>query len=289
LVSPEAAETLVFAGAHDVRISGEARGPAHGRPIVLSPGGGQTRHAWGRSAAMLAAHGFRAVSLDLRGHGESGWTTTGLYPIEDYADDVRAVAATLGTAPILVGASLGGIASLLAAAEAPRIDISGLCLVDVTARLEPVGVEGILGFMRRGLDGFATLVEAADAIAAYLPHRPRPDAHAGLAKNLRQREDGRYYWHWDPRVVEHPLAPDLINPRLEAAAHLINAPALLLRGEHSEVVTREAGAAFMALFPHGQMTDIPDARHMLAGDRNDAFGNALLAFACAIRDGGKPP
>jgi len=288
LVSPEVAETLVVAGAHGVRISGDVQGPAHGQPVILSPGGGQTRHAWGRSAAMLAAHGFRAVSLDLRGHGESGWTTTGLYPIEDYADDVRAVAAQLCGTPILVGASLGGIASLLAAAEQPRIDIGGLCLVDVTARLEPAGVEGVLGFMQRGVDGFDALDEAAEAIAAYLPHRPRPDGHAGLAKNLRQRENGRYYWHWDPRIVEHPFAPELINPRLEAAASLISAPALLLRGEHSEVVTREAGAAFMALFSHGQMTDIPDARHMVAGDRNDVFGKALLDFACAIRDGGMP-
>ena len=125
------------------------------------------------------------------------------------------------------------------------------------------------------MDGFGGLDEAAEAIAAYLPHRPRPDGHAGLAKNLRQREDGRYYWHWDPRVVEHPFAPDVINPRLEAAACRISAPALLLRGEHSEVVTRAAGAAFMA-------------RHMVAGDRNDAFGKALLDFACAISNPDKP-
>ncbi len=286
--SPGATETVVFAGAHGVQISGEVHGPAHGQPVILSPGGGQTRHAWGRSAAMLAANGFRAVSLDLRGHGESGWTTSGLYPVDDYADDVRAVTAMLGGAPILVGASLGGIASLLAAAEPPRVAIAGLCLVDVTARLAPAGVEGVLGFMQRGVDGFGGLDEAAEAIAAYLPHRPRPDGHAGLAKNLRQREDGRYYWHWDPRVVEHPFAPDVINPRLEAAACRISAPALLLRGEHSEVVTRAAGAAFMALFPRGRMIDIPDARHMVAGDRNDAFGKALLDFACAISNPDKP-
>ena len=56
----------------------------------------------------------------------------------------------------------------------------------------------------QGLDHVARLVgleEAADAIAAYLPHRPRPKSLEGLRKNLRLGTDGRYRWHYDPAFV----------------------------------------------------------------------------------------
>ena len=54
----------------------------------------------------------------------------------------------------------------------------------------------------RAGEGFATVAEAADAVAAYLPHRKRPRSHEGLQKNLRLHPDGRWRWHWDPRVLQ---------------------------------------------------------------------------------------
>ena len=75
---------------------------------------------------------------------------------------------------------------------------AGLVLVDVAPRLEQEGIERIAEFMLGNLDGFADLEEVADAVAAYNPHRPRPKDLSGLRKNVRQRDDGRWYWHWDP-------------------------------------------------------------------------------------------
>src|SRR3546814_4198659 len=65
--------------------------------------------------------------------------------------------------------------------------------------MEESGRDRIGDFMTGNLAGFASLEEAADAISAYNPHRPRPKDLSGLAKNLRQHEDGR--WHW--RSEEH--------------------------------------------------------------------------------------
>ncbi len=276
------AETIGFVGKHGVRLNGRACGPAGGMPVILSHGGGQTRQAWGSSAMLLAQAGFRAVSLDLRGHGESEWTTTGDYPVDDYADDLRAVMAALARPAILVGASLGGIASLLAIGEPPGAAVAGLCLVDVSPHLMADGVAGILGFMRGTKDGFSAVEEAADAIAAYLPHRPRPTDLGGLAKNLRRHNDGRFYWHWDPRTIDQPLDPATMNPRLEAAAARVHVSTLLLRGQHSELVSHAAAGAFMVRFARGQLVEIAGARHMVAGDRNDLFGRALLDFVVSV-------
>jgi pimeloyl-ACP methyl ester carboxylesterase len=196
-----------------------------GLPVMLLHGGGQTRHSWKQTGVDLAAAGFRSVAIDQRGHGESAWDAGQRYSFLEYAADIAAMARKLkdrfGLWPAAVGASLGGLSSLLAAGDG--VPFPMLVLVDVTPRLDPKGVDSIQGFMReRAADGFASVEEAADAIAAYLPHRPRPRSLAGLAKNLRLHADGRWRWHWDPRFLDGPRPVEhdweSLEPKLEAAA-----------------------------------------------------------------------
>src|SRR6478735_11975694 len=202
--------TAMFKGAAGNRLVADVYGEA-GQPVVLLHGGGQTRHAWRRTAEHLGRAGATAYALDLRGHGDSEWVAGGHYAFTDFAADAAAVAATLtqrsGKRPIAIGASLGGIASLLAEGEADKSGsgpvFAAIVLVDVTPRVNRDGVAKIQGFMReRAGEGFATISEAADAVAAYLPHRPRPRSHEGLRKNLRQHPDGRWRWHWDPALLK---------------------------------------------------------------------------------------
>jgi hypothetical protein len=81
-------------------------------------------------------------------------------------------------------------------------------MVDVVPRLSPEGVAKITLFMRARPEGFASLEETADAVAAYNPHRPRPKDVTGLIKNLRRRADGRLHWHWDPAFARNPQSPE---------------------------------------------------------------------------------
>jgi pimeloyl-ACP methyl ester carboxylesterase len=250
-------------------------------PVLLLHGGGQTRHAWKRTAQELAERGFHTLAMDLRGHGESGWSPDGNYAIDRYAADVRAVAGTFARKPILVGASLGGISSLLAEGEAPASIAAALVLVDITPRVDPNGVAKIRGFMAAHIEeGFATLDEAADAVAAYLPHRPRPRNVEGLRKNLRLGPDGRFRWHYDPAFVHNRADRD--DPtrfeRLAAAAQRLTVPALLVRGGSSELVSEEAAREFVAMVPRARYVDVRGAGHMVAGDLNDAFTQEVVRF-----------
>jgi non-heme chloroperoxidase len=261
-------ETVHFAGA-GVRLAADVAGPAGGKPIVFLHGGGQTRASWKRAVEVLAARGYRVISLDLRGHGESDWSPDGDYQLDRFVDDLEAILPTLGAPPVLVGASLGGLASLLAVGDR-RLPAAGLVLVDVTPKLETAGTSKITTFMTSNPNGFASVDEAADAVSAYLPHRPRPKDTSGLARNLRLRDDGRYYWHWDPRFMSGERT---VNPgfnRLEAAAQALDVPTLLIRGGRSEIVTEAGARAFLALAPHAEFVDVTDADHMVAGDANDA-------------------
>ena len=258
-------------------------GDANAPPVLLLHGGGQTRHAWGNAASELARTGRCAISVDLRGHGDSDWSPDGRYGIGQFADDVRALSSRLGSAPALVGASLGGLASLVAVGESREQVATALVLVDVAPRIEREGRDKIQGFMRAGMRGFDSLEQAADSIAAFIPHRPRPKDLSGLRKNLRQRGDGRWYWHWDPRWITNREGVDgqegIVNhERLCDAARRVTIPTLLVRGRMSDIVSDESVRELQELVPHAEVVDVAGAGHMVAGDKNDAFNTAVVEF-----------
>jgi non-heme chloroperoxidase len=268
-----------FSGYGGVTLVGDVGGDPRGVPVILLHGGGQTRHSWGQAALELAAQGYYVAAIDLRGHGDSDWAPDANYGIDAQVGDVRAVIGQMSGPPVLIGASMGGLVSLIDAGECTEQAIRALVLVDVTPQVDPGGRARIIGFMRDRPAGFASVEEAADAIAAYLPHRPRPKDLSGLHRNLRQHGDRRWYWHWDPRFFD-TFEPDhdAAVLRYTAAAKKVRVPTLLVRGSKSELVTRENVQHFREAIPHSEYVDVTDAAHMIAGDRNDAFNAVVLDF-----------
>jgi pimeloyl-ACP methyl ester carboxylesterase len=282
-------ERIELQGTDGLRLAADVVGDPAAPPAVLLHGGGQTRYAWGSTANVLAERGWRAYRVDLRGHGESDWSPEGAYTIEHFAGDVTSVCAQVGQAalPVLIGASLGGISSLMAIGEATTPIARGLVLVDVAPRTEPEGVQRIGDFMGANLEtGFGSLEEVADAVAAYNPHRPRPTDLTGLKKNVRLREDGRWVWHWDPKFMrgmggsrDETRSHDALNhERLEAAARNLAVPTLLVRGRMSDLLSEEGAREMLAMAPHAEYADVAGAGHMVAGDRNDLFNDAIVGF-----------
>jgi pimeloyl-ACP methyl ester carboxylesterase len=266
-----------------------ALGQEHGT-VVLLPGGGQTRHSWDRSAAALQADGWTAVTVDLRGHGDSDWDPTGDYSVGALADDLTAVLAKTSTGrrpPVLIGASLGGLAALVACGRKPDC-CSGLVLVDIALRVEPEGRDRIRAFMTAKPDGFGSLDEAAAAVASYRIDRPRTANLDGLARNLRRGRDGRLHWHWDPQILhqehdtEDPSHPARVQLRDAAAA--VRVPTLLVRGLLSDVVSDAGLQEAMTLLPDASVVEISDADHMVVGDDNISFLAVVRNFLRSVQE-----
>lgn len=292
MTTPAANDPVWFTGRDGNRIAGDRVGDPADPVVVLLHGGGQTRHSWHGTAGRLAEHGWCAHSLDLRGHSDSDWASDGDYSLHAFAGDIAAVVDKLARPVMLVGASLGGMASLALAGDLRPEAVRGLVLVDITHRAEPEGAQRIGDFMRGAPDGFADLDEAVDAVHAYNPHRPRPRDPSGLLKNLRRRDDGRWYWHWDPAFVDgqrRRSEADLMAPEYAVScARALRQPTLLVRGRLSDIVSDTTVAEFRALVPHAEYIDVSDAGHMVAGDRNDVFAAAVIDFLGVVAGGPLP-
>jgi pimeloyl-ACP methyl ester carboxylesterase len=270
--------------ASGVRLEGDVYGSG-GRPVILLHGGGQTRHSWRKTAEAMAEAGYVALPFDQRGHGGSSRAPDRRYSFFDFAADARSLGESarrmFGGKPAIVGASLGGMAALLGSNMPPDNPFAALVLVDVTPRMDPNGVAAVQGFMRdKATEGFATVEDAAAAIAAYLPHRPKPTSLDGLRKNLRKGADGRFYWHWDADFLNGPVPIETDRKAVEeaalAAAKALHVPSLLVRGQKSELVREAQAREYLDAAQGSEFADVKDARHMVAGDSNSIFTRVVL-------------
>lgn len=280
-------QVVHFAGGAGTLVADLRRAAVPRGLAMMFHGGGQTRHSWDHAAEDLRAARWTVITVDARGHGDSDWSDSGDYDFGSLGEDVvrvieqsRDLPSVPAGRPVLFGASMGGISILMA--EATHAPLArALILVDITPKVERAGVDRIMNFMRGQPQGFASLEEAADAVAAYQPHRRRPRNPEGLRKNVRRGDDGRFYWHWDPAF--RGIGPNLSDlqehhGRVTEAARRVRVPTLLVRGAISDVVSDEGVDELRQLIPQARAVDVAGAGHMVVGDDNTVFLRAVAPF-----------
>ena len=272
--------SLGFVADDGVRLAAHAVGPDGGPPVLLVGGMGQTRHSWRRTADRIAASGRRAIPLDLRGHGESGWSPDGGYAFARLTADVVAATAQLGGPAVLVGASLGGKVCLTAAGYGGPGVASALVMIDTVPKSSAAGVAEVLAALRPPADGFASPEDAARELAQSRGHAVKPGAGEAMRRNMRIDDAGRWHWHWDPALMDRDQGMRVEDalPYLEGAARRLAVPTLVARGELSRVTDDAGVEAFRALVPQLRVETVIGAGHMLVGDQNDAFAATLMRF-----------
>jgi pimeloyl-ACP methyl ester carboxylesterase len=183
---------------------------------------------------------------------------------------------------VLVGASRGGYATLVAAARGdprPR----GLVLVEIAPRIDQSGAAQVRGFMQSSIAGFPDVEEAAEVLAKYMNRAERKDPER-LRRSMRQGGDGRWYWRWDPQLAKGISSdPARAEQQLEDAAAKLTCTVLLVRGALSEIVRDEHAAHFKSLVPHARVVTIAGVGHMVSGDDNDLFNAAIVNFMASLK------
>lgn len=258
-------------------------GPSSAPLVVCLHGGGQTAYMWEELGEALR-DGYHVLAPDLPWHGDS-----------DPTDDMGRQAIAAGIPRLLrefgygeaafVGASLGGIVSLTLAAARPGV-ARAIALIDIGHRLEDEGVNRIIDFMTRH-ESFASLEEAAAAVAEYLPHR-RAVQPENLRRNLRQRDDGRWEWKhaYGRRLrAEGPQGGsgwrDLM-AGLDDEVTTLTCPVLVLRGSASDVLSNEGAEEVAALIPDARLATIGSAGHHAAGDNPESTVGLVRGFLAEV-------
>lgn len=267
-------QTVSYRG-DGLELSGEAFGDPEAPPVLFFHGGGQSRSAWRGSARQVGEAGFYGIAFDLRGHGESDWAADGDYHVEAFARDVEALLTQFARRVTLVGASRGGQAALIGGSRHPaRVRL--IMLADVAPDMPDDGIGGIRSFFAEGAKGYASLEAAVDALSLHLG-QPRMADPARLSRSMRQDDEGRWHWHWDPATGnEEFLHPPSENEAVLAAAARVSSPLVMVRAELSHLVNDRNTARFKALAPHLELLTARGAGHMFTADRNDAFAEQLL-------------
>lgn len=246
-----------------------------GPGAIFLHGEALSAHTWDYVCLELRSS-HRCVCLDLRGHGESGWADG--YRVADYAGDVHDLIAALGwTRAHLVGMSLGGVVAAHAALMAEMFVPVSLTLVDVapgvsfgaTERMrEFIGGEGVAGGVKSLIEGARRLGARGDAMQ--LAYR--------YAHLVRWNGDGTWSWKRDNR---QPIDYREILGHLEALSRRaaeFSWPTLLVRGERSRILSKEAATRFVALCPDGVLREATRAGHTVQEDNPVALTRFLREF-----------
>ncbi|MGH1491208.1 MAG: alpha/beta fold hydrolase [Acidimicrobiales bacterium] len=288
--------TVTLEASDNLTLTADEWGERSGPGVLMLHGAGQNRHAWKNTAAALSNDGWFVLTVDARGHGDSDWSTAKRYDFTHTAADVMALLPRFEQPPVVIGASMGGMSALAAQelfGDGPLF--RALVLVDIAPNFALDGAMRIVNWMAANPDGFASLEDASDAMATYNPNRPRPKDLSGLTRVLRQDEDGRWHWRWDPSYITSKRGygdgdEEAMRQRMaEASEQMMNgarkveAPLLLVRGGKSDLVTPESAQQFLDAVPGTEFVDVAGTGHMVAGDDNDAFTTAVMQFLDRVK------
>jgi len=245
--------------------------------LVFLHGGGLTAHTWDLTCLSLRTT-YHCLALDLRGHGDSDWSSEGAYDLEDHVRDVAALVRAVGVSKFgLVGMSIGGNVALAYTASSQH-RVVALVLVDIGPDTQPEAAKRIRQFMTGAVP--APLDEFISRALKFNPRRNPQTLRRSLLHNLRQLSNGNYVWKYDPRILANPHADNREDRRtaLWLAVAATVCPTLVVRGEDSDVISDEQAASLASRFLRGRWIRVNNAGHTVQGDQPAAFVAALRRF-----------
>ncbi|WP_049928222.1 alpha/beta fold hydrolase [Halopiger goleimassiliensis] len=254
-----------------------------GPPLVFVHGGWMNGQAW-RPQVEYFADDYQVVTMDVRGHGQTGATDRDRYSIDLFTDDLETLLAHLEIeAPILCGLSLGSMVVQQYLQRHPD-GPSGAILAGAVRSMPPLDLpQGLKPFVSP-LPALATTLSMTDSETAFrslltsiqattgqrwLSVDPSVRAEALEAVGEVSRQEFRKIfgalYRFDP--------PDLGN---------VTTPTLVVHGEQEAPLVKAQGEEIASAVADGQRLTFDDAGHLVNQDRPRAFNAATEAFLPSV-------
>jgi pimeloyl-ACP methyl ester carboxylesterase len=245
--------------------------PAAGTLILLH-GIARHAHTFDHIAPQLARK-YDVLALDMRGHGDSGWSPDAAYLVEDYVKDLEALVDQLRLPKVsLLGNSTGGrVAQVYAGLHPDRID--RLVVEDVGPE-RPQSIADALGRrFEREKDGWANEDELVAQLVKQNPRTPEPLLRTYAHFGIKTRDDGRVIWKRDPNLVK-----GFIETELWASVSRITTPTLYVLGGASRIVPPETQDKLKQTLPKVRIVVMPGLGHYPDEDDTPGFMKIASEF-----------
>ncbi|MFJ7019023.1 alpha/beta fold hydrolase [Streptomyces sp. NPDC101117] len=246
-------------------------GPSTGLPVLLIHGHPFNRTLWAPQSERLAAAGYRVITPDLRGYGDSDITAGKVY-LSDFADDLVGLLDSLGIGQAVVGGvSMGGqIAMEVHRRHARRV--GALVLSDTSAPAETADGKAFRNrladrLLAEGMAGYAD--EVIDKMLAAYNVTALPDVAARVLAMMRAT---------DPRGAAAALRGRAERPDYRETLAGVRCPVLIVVGADDVFTPVSDAEAIRHLVPHAVLCVIDGAGHLPGAERPERFNEALLQF-----------
>jgi len=252
-------------------------------PVLFLHGRSLTAHTWDLVCLALRQQ-YHCRALDLRGHGNSDWSSEIDYSLDAHYSDLEAAVDALGLDRfILAGMSLGGATSLTyAGRHADRL--AALVIVDTGPETRTPGGQRLNNFVT-GTREHDTIEDFVERAMAFNPLRRPELLRRSLVHNLRQTPSGKWAWKYDHRINGSQTDETREHRRtmLWDAVPRVSCPTLVVRGSNSDIFYDEDAEKLAAALPHGSWVRIEGAGHTVQGDQPKALVDALRPFLAQAR------
>lgn len=241
-------------------------------PLLMLHGIARHAHTFDHIAADLSRD-FHVLALDLRGHGDSGWSPDGAYLVEDYVKDLEDVVGQLGLNKLtLLGNSTGGRVAQVFAGMHPEL-VARLVVEDVGPERPEDVASGFARRVQQETNGWASEDELVAQLVKQNARTPEPLLRTYARYGLTRRSDGRMVWKRDPNLVKGFVVTELWQH-----VRRITAPTIYILGGASTIVPAATEQRLKETLPQVEVVTMPGLGHYPDAEDTAGFMTILNRF-----------
>ena len=233
-------------------------------------------HAWDFFASSMCDR-YHIVALDQRGHGDSDWSSDG-YNHSAYVADVESFVDRVGLRKfLLIGHSMGGM-NAIAYAGRHTVEVDKLVIVDIGPDVAEAGIRRIKTASRDPKEEFDS---PEDAITLARSQNPRANpemlAHRTVHA-IKPLAGGKWTWKYDKKLRQPGALASVGASDLWDVLPRITCPTLIVRGELSDILSRETAEKMQRVVPNARLVEVAGAGHTVPLDNPEGFEEAVMEF-----------